>query len=80
VKSIDVDQLRAHLDDYLAEAAREDVVVTLGGKPWVILRAAASEELEDNFADSPEFWEMIQRRRAEPTVAWDRAKSQLALD
>jgi hypothetical protein len=30
---------------YLKEAARDDVIVTQGGKPWVILRAVANTAL-----------------------------------
>ena len=81
MKTIDIDQLRAHLDDYLAEAVREDVVVTHDGKPWVVLRAAlVGEDETADLAGSPEFWDMIQQRRTEPSISWEEAKTQLDLD
>lgn len=74
MKTLDVEQLRANLDKYLAQAQSEDIVVTIGGEPRVVLAAVE----DDDVANSPEFWEMIQKRRAEnKTIPWEEAKRRL---
>jgi prevent-host-death family protein len=35
---ISVEEFRAHPDQYLAETARGDVVLTRDGEPWIVLR------------------------------------------
>jgi prevent-host-death family protein len=80
--TITVDQLREHLEEYLAETARGDVIVTHAGKPWVILRAVSldRDEGSESLAHSSEFWDLIHRRRQEPDIPWEEAKSQLDLN
>jgi len=82
MKSITVDEFRDHPDQYLAEAAQGDLVLTQDGEPWVVLRSVASDQdrLSAAYAESPEFWQMIQDRRSEPSISWDEAKKQLDLD
>ena len=82
MKTVTVDEFRDHPDQYLAEAAQGDVVLTQDGEPWVVLRSVASDQdrLSLAYAESPEFWQMIRERRHEPAVPWDEAKKQLGLD
>lgn len=77
MKTIDVSQLRSELDAHLAYAAREDVVVTQHGLPWVVIGPASPDA---DLAASPEFWEMIAQRRAEPGLSWEEAKAEMERD
>ena len=80
MKTVSVEEFRAHLDHYLAEVVYDDVVVTQDGKPWVVLHAVADGVDSSAFANSAEFWEMIRRRRQEQGIPWDEAKKLLDLD
>ena len=80
--TVSVEEFRAHPDQYLAETANGDVVLTQNGKPWVILRNVEEDQnrLSAAFATSPEFRQLIQRRRQEPAIPWEEARKQLELD
>jgi prevent-host-death family protein len=80
--TISVEEFRAHPDQYLADTAKGDVVLTQEGKPWVVLRAvdADQDRLSAAYANSPEFWRMIQERRREQGIPWQEARKQLDLD
>ena len=82
MKTISLDQLREHLDEYLAETANGDVIVMHEGKPWVVLRAISDDQESgpDLRVQSTDFWDMIHERRREPGIAWDQAKTELGLD
>lgn len=82
MKTVTVEEFRAHPEQYLAETAQGDVVLTQGGEPWVVLRAVDDdqERLSAEYANSPEFRQMIQDRRAEPSISWESAKLELGLD
>jgi hypothetical protein len=82
MKTITLDQLREHLDEYLSETANGDVIVMHEGKPWVVLRAINDDQESgpDRTVQSTEFWDMIRERRREQGITWDQAKTQLGLD
>ena len=81
MKTIGVEEFRAHLDQYLAEAAERDVVLTQGGKRWVLLRSVADLDRDSaDLAKSPEFWQMIRQRRQEQGIPWEEAQRLLDLD
>jgi hypothetical protein len=79
---ISIEQFRQQMDRYLAATAESDVILTQDGKPCVLLRAIHDTGGSDggNFADSPEFWRMIQQRRQETGIPWEEAKKQLDLE
>jgi hypothetical protein len=76
MKTVSVEEFRAQLDEYLADAASRDVILTHDGKPWLVLGAIASEEDDGSTAltRSPEFWRMIQERRQEQGIPWKEAR------
>jgi prevent-host-death family protein len=80
--TVSVEEFRAHPDRYLAEASKGDVVLTQNGQPWVVLRAVDEDQdrLSAAYATSPEFREMIQRRRQERGIPWEEARKQLDSD
>jgi antitoxin (DNA-binding transcriptional repressor) of toxin-antitoxin stability system len=82
MKAVSIEEFRAHLDEYLADAASRDVILTNQGKPWLVLRAVTADEGADSTATagSPEFWQMIRERRREPGIPWEEARKELGLD
>jgi prevent-host-death family protein len=73
MKTVSVEEFRAHIDEYLSDAANGEVIVTNGGKPWLVLRSITAEEA------SPEFWQLIRQRRQESGIPWDEAKKDLGI-
>jgi antitoxin (DNA-binding transcriptional repressor) of toxin-antitoxin stability system len=82
MRTISVEEFRDHPDQYLAETAQGDVVLTQDGQPWVVLRAVDDDQdrLSAAYANSPEFRHMIQQRRQEQGIPWDEARQQLDLE
>ena len=82
MKTVTMEEFRAHVDRYLGEAEREIVVVTRDDKPCVQLQPVPSraDTDADELTRSPEFWRIIQDRRKETPVPWDEAKKDLALE
>ncbi len=80
--TISVEEFRANPDQYLAETAKGDVVLTQDGKPWVVVRAVDDDQkrLSAAYAQSSEFWHMIQERRQEKAIPWEEARRQLDLE
>ena len=79
--SVSVEEFRADPNQYLAEVEKGDVILTQDGQPWIVLRAIEDDQdrLSACYANSPEFWQMIQRRRAEQGIPWEQARTQLGL-
>lgn len=77
--TVTVQEFQRHPGQYLAATATGDVVLTQDGEPWVVLRAVEDDQdrLSAAYANSPEFWRLIEERRLEPGIAWDEAKKQL---
>lgn len=82
MKTVTVEEFRARLDEYLADAASREVILTHEGKPWLVLRAFRAGDDEDSaaFSGSPEFWQMIHERRQEKGIPWQEARKELGLD
>jgi hypothetical protein len=79
--TVSVQEFRLHPDQYLAETANGDVVLTQDGEPWVVLRAVDDDQdrLSAAYVRSPEFRRMIEARRREKGIPWKEAKEQLDL-
>lgn len=80
--SVTLDEFRLHPDQYLAATASGDVIVTQDGEPWIVLRAVLDDQdrLSAAYANSPQFWRLIEERRLEQGIPWDDAKQQLDLE
>jgi antitoxin (DNA-binding transcriptional repressor) of toxin-antitoxin stability system len=82
MKVVSTEEFRNHLEQYLASAASEEIVLTEDGQPYLLLQgisdSAGSES--DSWTSSPEFWDMIHQRRQERALRWEDAKRQLALE
>ena len=82
MKTVTVEEFRAHVDRYLAEAEREDVVLTRDDKPCLLLQPIPNQPgtETDDLVRSPEFWRMIQERRKEKAIPWAEAKKTLGIE
>lgn len=80
--SVSVEDFRAHPDQYLAEVEKGDVILMQNGQLWIVLRGVNDDQdrLSAAYANSPEFWQMIQQRRKEPGIPWEEARTQLDLE
>jgi prevent-host-death family protein len=80
--TVSIEEFRANPDQYLAETAKGDVILTQGGEPWVVLRGVDDDQdrLWAAYATSPEFWQMIRQRRQEQGIPWEQARKQLDLE
>lgn len=76
MKTVTVEEFRAHVDRYLIEAEREDVVLTRGDKPCVLLQPIPSRR-----AAKPTrlFHRLIQERRTEKPIPRAEAKASLGM-
>jgi antitoxin (DNA-binding transcriptional repressor) of toxin-antitoxin stability system len=82
MKVVTTEEFRNHVDQYLASAAREEIVLTENGQPYILLQGLADAEGAESgsWGSRPEFWELIHQRRQERAVRWEEAKQQLALE
>jgi prevent-host-death family protein len=65
MKFITVREAKATLSNTIAESQEQRVVITKHGKPVCILIGCEGYEIEDVLtAADPEFWKMIEERRA----------------
>jgi antitoxin (DNA-binding transcriptional repressor) of toxin-antitoxin stability system len=82
MNTVSIEEFRAHLDEYLADAAKKDLILTNMGKPWLVLRAISPEQDADStgLTRSPEFWQMIRERRQQQGIPWEEARKELGLD
>jgi hypothetical protein len=81
MKTVDVGQFAANMNEYLHQSLTESIVVTQAGKPCAVVHGLDYDDEQLQLIDSPEFWSMIEQRRREPTIPWEIAKQKLdALD
>jgi antitoxin (DNA-binding transcriptional repressor) of toxin-antitoxin stability system len=81
MKTVSVEQFRANVDQYLADAERENLVLTRGDKPCMLLQGIANQPDSDRegFVGSAEFWQVIRERRKELPIPWGEAKQSIGL-
>ena len=78
MKTISVHYAESHMKAVLNSAQKEQIVVTRGGKPSVVIVGVESYDEEDlQLATSPEFWRMIEKRRLEPSIPLSEIKLRL---
>jgi hypothetical protein len=82
MKVVSTEEFRNHVDQYPASAAREEIVLTENGHPYVLLQGISESAggESDSWTSSPDFWDMIRQRRQERAIRWEEAKQQLALE
>lgn len=70
MKTAAIKDVKAKLSEYCERSQSERVVITKHGKPVAVMVGVAGRTLEDVLtASNPDFWKMIEARRAEPTIS-----------
>jgi prevent-host-death family protein len=81
MKEVSVEQLTSRASELLDAAQAERVVITKNGKPCAVMFGIENKDEEDwDLQLSPEFWQMIEERRRQPTVPLEKVKAELLAD
>jgi prevent-host-death family protein len=79
VKTISVRDLQKGIREAVDSAQSDRVVVTRHGRPAAILVGVEGEDWETVVLEtSPELWELIERRRNEPTLSAEELEREIA--
>ena len=70
MKTISVRDLQKGIKEALDSAQGDRVVITRRGEPAAVIFGVEGKDWETVvFETSPEFWKLIEERRAEPTIS-----------
>jgi len=79
MKSVTARDLQKKVKECVDLSQSEKVVVTRHGKPAAVLVGVEGKEWEDIvFEASPTFWQLIEKRRKQPTLSLKELKARLA--
>lgn len=79
MKTISVRDLQKSIKETVDSAQQDRVVVTRRGKPAAVLLGVEGKDWETVVLEtSSEFWELIEERRAEPTLTIEELERRLA--
>lgn len=77
MKTVEVGQFAANVDQYLRDSLSEIIIVTQAGRPCAVVQGLDYDDEQMHLVNSPEFWSMMRERRTGPTIPWELAKRQL---
>ena len=81
MKTISVRDLQKNIKEAVDSAQGDRVVVTRRGKPAAVLLGVEGKDWETVvFETSSRFWELIEERRAEPTLSAEELERKLAAE
>ena len=81
MKMISVRDLQKRIKEAVDSAQGDRVIVTRRGKPAAVLLGVEGKDWETVvFETSSRFWELIEERRAEPTLSAEELERKLAAD
>ena len=81
MKTISVRDLQKRIKEAVDSAQGDRVIVTRRCKPAAVLLGVEGKDWETVvFETSPRFWELIEERRAEPTLSAEELERKLAAD
>ncbi len=82
MKRIEIEGLATHVEELVAVAPRERVLLTRHGKPFAIVTDASAYDEEDiGYMSDPKFWQMIQtRRRARGGISLEQVEARIERD
>ena len=79
MKSVTARDLQKKVKECVDLSQSERVVVTRHGKPAAVLVGVEGKDWEDIvFETSPAFWQLIEKRRKQPTLSLKELKRRLA--
>ena len=81
MKTISVRDLQKSIKDAVDSAQDDRVVVTRRGKPAAVLLGVEGKDWETVVLEtSPRFWELIEERRAEPTLSAEELEREIVAE
>ena len=73
-----VKQFVKEVNNFLAAAQKENLMVTRNGRPLALVIGLKNRDAEDlHYMTSPEFWRMIEETRRMPTIPLESIKAEL---
>jgi prevent-host-death family protein len=80
VKVVPIREAKQQLSGCVAKAQRERVLITKRGRPAALMIGVEGHDLEDVLLmQNPRFWEMIEARRAQPTLSLQEVRKRFGL-
>ena len=79
MKTVPLREAKQSLSGYVDQAQHERVLITRHGRPTALVIGVEGRELEDILSADPDFWELIEARRREPTVSLADVRARLDL-
>ncbi len=80
MRFVPIREAKQQLSDCVDEAQRQRVLITRHGKPAAVMIGVEGRDLEQVLLmQDPRFWELIQARRAQPTVSIDQVRQRFGL-
>jgi hypothetical protein len=82
MKKMTIDESgRALLDEVLANARKDRVLLKRGGRPVaLVINVEDKDEEQLELENDPRFWRSIEKARGEPTVPYSKVKERLQAD
>jgi prevent-host-death family protein len=78
MKELTLEQFSKDVSKFLDAAQRERILINRNGEPFAVVVGIANKDEEDfRLVASPEFWQMIEERRREPTIPLEKLKAEL---
>ncbi|MCF4968814.1 type II toxin-antitoxin system Phd/YefM family antitoxin [Nostoc sp. CMAA1605] len=78
MRQLTLEQLSENLQDYVQSAQQEQILITQNGKPIALLMGLENFDPEQwNLQFSPDFWQMISKRRQRPTIPFSLVEAEL---
>lgn len=80
MRVVAIREAKQQLSDCVDEAQRQRVLITRHGKPAAVVIGVEGRDLEQVLLmQDPRFWELIQARRAQPTLSIDQVRQRFGL-
>ena len=79
MKTVPLREAKQSFSGYVEHAQRERVLITKHGRPAALVIGVEGRELDDILAADPDFWELIETRRREPTASIAEVRARLGL-
>jgi hypothetical protein len=68
MKELAIEEVAPEVETLLEAAQHDRILVTRDGQPFAVVYGVAFKDAEDvGYENSPEFWQMIEERRGQPT-------------
>jgi hypothetical protein len=77
MKSVEIGQFAANVNQVLRDSLSETIVITQAGKPCALVHGLDYDEEDLELINSKQFWSMIREARKSPTIPLEIAEQRL---